>query len=453
MNSAFTNGNSVDLESLWIEQESINHVRNSVAGTAFPAFIALAVLNTLLYSHVDTALWWIWTALHTLVFLFRIIYFYSIRNIVNIRENFYSRFTIIISFVGCIWGSHIYLILNGEQTKVQAIALCVILTYGIMTTINLSRHMYSLKVYLSAYGTGLIGALLVNLFIDLNNKNLLEYILLICIAGLFIFILYKFGKQINHTNINTLSLQYRNQRLIESLTIEKQAALNAVDVKNRFLAGATHDMRQPVLALDLYTDMLISTPNALPTILPKISLATKSVISLFDALFDLARMSMNQLEPEKLHFNMNDMIVDLNQQFQPIAAAKGLKLRVRHSKQRYEIFDDPILIRRIVSNLLSNAVKYTDNGGIFLACRHDKLRGIRIEVWDTGVGISPLMQKAVFDEFYKNPENVGTSDGFGLGLSLVSQMSTLLGHKVLMRSRRGRGTVVSIRLADSVYVT
>jgi signal transduction histidine kinase len=249
-----------------------------------------------------------------------------------------------------------------------------------------------------------------------------------------------------------MRLQYRNQRLIESLTIEKQAALNAVDVKNRFLAGATHDMRQPVLALDLYTDMLISTPNALPTILPKISLATKSVISLFDALFDLARMSMNQLKPEKLHFNMNDMIVDLNQQFQPIAAAKGLKLRVRHSKQRYEIFDDPILIRRIVSNLLSNAVKYTDNGGIFLAYRHDKLRGIRVEVWDTGVGISPLMQKAVFDEFYKNPENVGTSDGFGVGLSLVSQMSTLLGHKVLMRSRRGRGTVVSIRLADSVYV-
>lgn len=449
MKSAFIKVNSVDLESLWIEQESINHVRNSVTGTAFSAFIALVVLNALLYLHVDTTLWWTWTALHTLVFIFRIIYFYGIRNEVNIRENFYERFAIIISFIGCIWGSHIYLILNGEQTKVQAIALCVILTYGIMTTINLSRHMYLLKVFLTAYGAGLIGALLVNLFIDLNNKDLVEYILLICITGLFIFILFKFGKQINHTNIGVLSLQYRNQRLIESLTIEKQAALNAVDVKNRFLAGATHDMRQPVLALDLYTDMLMSTPKELPNILPKIALATKSVISLFDALFDLARMSMNQIKPEKVHFNINDMIVDLNVQFQPLAATKGLKLRVRQSQQRIEIFDDPVLIRRIMSNLLSNSVKYADNGGILLACRHDKLRGIRLEVWDTGVGISPKMQKAVFDEFYKNPENEGTSDGFGLGLSLVSQMCTLLGHKVLMKSQRGRGTVVSIQLSES----
>jgi signal transduction histidine kinase len=443
---------STDSELKWIESESLDLVKQSVNGTTGSVLLAIFVLFTLLYSSTKNSLWWTWLILHGLIFITRVIYFFVFYKNSKIKLTNRNTFISIVFLIGLVWGSSVYLLLNKEQIQVDAICLCLILTYGIGTTFNLSRHLQSLNVFLYGYGAGLIGSLLTSYSLY-NNGNLLENALILFTTILYLFVLLRFGKIFSLTHTNAMRLQYRNQRLIESLTIEKQAALNAVDVKNRFLAGATHDMRQPVLALDLYTDMLISTPNALPTILPKISLATKSVISLFDALFDLARMSMNQLKPEKLHFNMNDMIVDLNQQFQPIAAAKGLKLRVRHSKQRYEIFDDPILIRRIVSNLLSNAVKYTDNGGIFLAYRHDKLRGIRVEVWDTGVGISPLMQKAVFDEFYKNPENVGTSDGFGLGLSLVSQMSTLLGHKVLMRSRRGRGTVVSIRLADSVYVS
>jgi signal transduction histidine kinase len=121
---------------------------------------------------------------------------------------------------------------------------------------------------------------------------------------------------------------------------------------------------------------------------------------------------------------------------------------VQYKNTNREIYDDPILLRRIIGNLISNAIKYTETGGILLVCRDCDKYGFRVEVWDTGVGISPSMQKAVFSEFYKNPENTGTSEGFGLGLAIVAQLCVLLGHKLTMKSRRGHGTVVSIRLSD-----
>ena len=273
------------------------------------------------------------------------------------------------------------------------------------------------------------------------------------VAILFLFILYKFGKRLNASHNNTFELQYRNNHLIESLKIEKQVAVDAIEVKNRFMASAAHDMRQPVLALDLYTDMLVDDPEALPTMLPKIAGATKSVIVMFDALFDLARISMNQLTPEKSYFNIHEMMVELGMQYQPVAKAKGLELRVRNYPKYWGVKDDPILLKRIFGNLLSNAIKYTDQGAILFVCRYGENRGFCIEVWDTGLGISPDKQQAVFSEFYKNPENSGTTDGFGLGLAIVAQLCDLLGHKLTMKSCRGRGTVVSVRLSDAALIS
>jgi signal transduction histidine kinase len=195
---------------------------------------------------------------------------------------------------------------------------------------------------------------------------------------------------------------------------------------------------------------LITAPESLHKLVPKISEATKSVITMFDAMFDLARMSMNQLTPMKVKFNLKEIIAALELQYLAPAKDKGLQLRVQYKNSNQEIFDDPILLRRIIGNLISNAIKYTETGGILLVCRDCNKYGLRVEVWDTGVGISPSMQKAVFSEFYKNPENTGTSEGFGLGLSIVAQLCILLGHKLTMKSRRGHGTVVSIRLSNSV---
>ncbi len=263
----------------------------------------------------------------------------------------------------------------------------------------------------------------------------------------FAFMQFRVGFRMNATFINGLKLQYRNQKLITSLTKEREIAFAAVATKNRMLASATHDMRQPVLALDLYAGWLLEDPKAIEEIAPKIVTSTKAVISLFDSMFDMSRLTEGQINTNVEAVNLNDLMSDLYTQYQPIASAKSLQLRLRSFQGM--VNTDYILLERIVGNLLSNAIKYTQTGGVLLACRRSSL-GVKIEVWDTGVGIADDQQGLVFKEFYKSPSNIGTTDGFGLGLAIVAQLAELIGAGLKLKSRIGRGTVVSVQLGRMV---
>ena len=233
-------------------------------------------------------------------------------------------------------------------------------------------------------------------------------------------------------------LQFRNEQLIASLTRQTRAALDAVEIKNRFLASAAHDIRQPVHALGLYADWLGTEPDMVHVIAPKIVQSTKAVNALFDSLFDLVRLDSGKvrLRVEALRIDM--LLRDLELQYRPLAEAKGLRFRV-HAVSG-SVVSDPILLQRLVGNLISNAIKYTDQGGVLVAARSTR-RGPRIEIWDTGVGIAPENREEIFREFYKVPAHEGTEDGFGLGLYIVARLADILGHPLELASRPGRGSV------------
>jgi signal transduction histidine kinase len=451
MNNHYMPASLGDAELKWIETESLKPVTELAVKSKPSATFLVVVVLGIMYPYVDSTLWVTWVMLHGLCLIARMAYISCIKSGKAEKSNQYHfNNMLIIGIIALTWGSTAYPLIAGERSKMEILILNLILIYGIAGSINLSQNLKALYVFLISYGAGLLGAVLASMIFTVQKNHVIDNAVMSVFMLLFLLMLNKFATEANKSHIKSLSLQYRNQQLIESLMIEKQTAMNAVDTKNRIMASATHDMRQPILALDLYTEMLISAPESLYKLVPKISEATKSVITMFDAMFDLARMSMNQLLPVKIKFNLKDIIVALDQQYTPIAKNKGLQFRVQYKNVDREIYDDPILLRRIISNLISNAIKYTDSGGMLLVCRDCDKYGYRIEVWDTGVGISPSMQEAVFSEFYKNPENTGTSEGFGLGLAIVSQLCVLLGHKLTMKSRRGHGTVVSIRLSDTV---
>lgn len=251
------------------------------------------------------------------------------------------------------------------------------------------------------------------------------------------------GSRLNKSHLQGLKLRKGNQDLIASLQEETRRANHAVETKNRFLASAAHDIRQPVLALDVYASMLRAEPDMVGVLTEKIELATKSVIEMFDSLFDLSRLDAGQLHINKTTIDVISLMSELELQYAPVAHAKKLELRIR--KGNYKIHTDHQLLKRIIGNLLMNAIKFTDKGGILLACRLTS-NGIRFEVWDTGVGIAADEQAAVFGEFYKSPSHLGTSEGFGLGLSIVSRLCEALGFNFSMRSRLGRGSVFYVEV-------
>ena len=451
MNNHYASTAHSEAELLWMEAESLKPVKELAVSSKPSAIFLVAVVLGIMYPYVNSKLWLAWVVIHCLCLTLRIAYISYIKSgKAEKSSRYHFNNLVIIGIIAMTWGSTAYPLIAGERSKMEILILNLVFIYGISGSITLSQNLKTWSIFLICYGTGLLGAVLGTMLFTTQSNQVIDNLVMSVFMLLFLLMLNKFAAEANKSHMRSLSLQYRNKELIESLMIEKQTAINAVDVKNRIMASATHDMRQPILALDLYTDMLISAPESLHKLVPKISEATKSVITMFDAMFDLARMSMNQLLPVKIKFNLRDIIVALDQQYKPIAKNKGLQFRVQYKNTDRDIVDDPILLRRIISNLISNAIKYTNTGGILLVCRDCDKYGFRVEVWDTGVGISPSMQEAVFSEFYKNPENTGTSEGFGLGLAIVAQLCVLLEHKLTMKSRRGHGTVVSIRLSNAL---
>jgi signal transduction histidine kinase len=439
-------------EAQWVRSESIRHVMASVVNTQLLMFFAMVFMAALLYGHASTFALLIWFGVNSIFSAIRLWllrgYSKSDKNShIAERAMYFLRYAKLAPFNGFIWGASVYLFIDISAPNIGIFCLIVVLIFGMFSVSNLSAHRRLLTRFIWTYGLAMFGAISLHIAIDHNFKLIPAEAWYLIMVVIFVYMQFRVGTRMNSTYTEGLKLQYRNRKLIASLTEQRETALAAVATKNRMLASAAHDMRQPVLALDLYAGWLTDDPNASADIAPKIAASTKAVINLFDSMFDMSRLTEGQISTNLESVNLNELFSALYMQYQPIAASKNLSLRT-HPIQG-TVFTDYILLERILGNLLTNAIKYTQTGGVLLACRNSK-RGVKIEVWDTGVGISPDQQSLVFKEFYKSPSNSGTSDGFGLGLAIVTQLADLIGAELTLKSRRGRGTVVSLQLGQIV---
>lgn len=246
--------------------------------------------------------------------------------------------------------------------------------------------------------------------------------------------------------LETLQLRFENLDLVSGLRREKAVAEEANAAKSRFLAAASHDLRQPVHALSLFVAAAQIQPINPETrsLLDHIDDSVRSLGRLFGGLLDISRLDAGVVEVNRLSFAVRPVIQNVFREFAAQAEEKDLQLRMRVPD--VAIHSDPLLFERIIRNVVANAVAYTTNGGVLIGCRR---RGgaLRIEVWDTGWGIAPADQAQVFEEFYQvgNPERDRTR-GVGLGLAIVKRLTMLLGHRLELRSQPGRGSCFAVEV-------
>ncbi|HKE96937.1 MAG TPA: hybrid sensor histidine kinase/response regulator [Povalibacter sp.] len=244
----------------------------------------------------------------------------------------------------------------------------------------------------------------------------------------------------------SVRLRFENLDLIEDLQREKAAADQANAAKSRFLAAASHDLRQPVHALSLFVAALRSRPMDQETreLLDHVDGSVHAMGRLFGGLLDISRLDAGVVEINRTAFAIGPMLERIGHDYTAQAVAKGLRLRIRNSSAI--VTTDALLVERILRNLLDNAITYTSRGAILVGCRR---RGERldVQVWDSGPGIPPQEQQLVFQEFYQlgNPERDRTK-GVGLGLAIVKRLTTLLGHSLQLRSTADRGSCFAIEL-------
>jgi signal transduction histidine kinase/CheY-like chemotaxis protein len=214
--------------------------------------------------------------------------------------------------------------------------------------------------------------------------------------------------------------------------------------KSRFLAAASHDLRQPLHALNLFLDQLRHERNRAERnrLFTRIQIAVASMNELFNALLDISKLDAGVVTPSISDFPLDRLLRRIETTFMVAAHDKGLRLRTVSSRAR--VRSDFILLERILLNLVSNAVRYTERGGILIGCRHRGDR-LRIDVCDSGMGIPEDQRRTIFGEFFQLSNGKRQSaGGLGLGLAIVDRLCGLLGHPIELSSSVGKGTRFSL---------
>jgi CheY-like chemotaxis protein len=213
--------------------------------------------------------------------------------------------------------------------------------------------------------------------------------------------------------------------------------------KSRFLATASHDLRQPLQALALLNRTLrgfVKSPEAAEALSQQEQTIT-SMSRLLNALLDISKLESGAIKPELEDIPISRLLGELRREFATLAADKGLELQVADSDEW--IHTDPSLVEEVLRNLVSNAIKYTQKGSVHLEWRRDA-QSIRVDVRDTGIGIPADQIPYIFDEFYQVGVSTHSSrEGYGLGLSIVQRISVLLGLSLSVQSEPGSGSTFS----------
>jgi len=237
------------------------------------------------------------------------------------------------------------------------------------------------------------------------------------------------------------------RRAADALESAKREAQQANIAKSRFLAAASHDLRQPLQAISLMHGVLArkirdDNKDEALALVRRLDETAAAMSGMLNTLLDINQLEAGTVHPQFANFPINDLLERLRDEFTYHAGAQ--KLRLRAVGCSLSVYSDPRLLEQMLRNLLSNALKYTKRGKVLLGCRRQGGK-LRIEVWDTGIGIAEQDLQTIFGEYHQLGNAARERGlGLGLGLAIVQRLSTLLGHPVHVRSQPGKGSVFSI---------
>lgn len=236
------------------------------------------------------------------------------------------------------------------------------------------------------------------------------------------------------------------RRSFDELSRARAEAEYANAAKTRFLAAASHDLRQPMQTLGIYLHLISEHVSAasMRRLVDGARDGFESAQRMLNAIMDIAALETGAVQPQLRTVDLSSFLTRVGQELQVEAEAKGLQLRIKPCA--LTIHSDPAMLERIVRNLLHNALKYTRTGTILLACRPSQGFAV-IKVQDTGPGIPPDRKHLIFEDFYQvgNPER-DRNKGLGLGLATVARLTRLLGYRIDVLSHVGRGAVFTVSI-------
>jgi signal transduction histidine kinase/CheY-like chemotaxis protein len=347
------------------------------------------------------------------------------------------------ALVGLTWGATIFLFAHPDQPITVALTLCCLYSIGAGAVPGQSYTPRSLYV--------LVGVLFTMVAVRLIATGTFGYILLGSASALFGLTMVGFCRVQARILQDGFRIRFENRGLVEALVVEKAEAEEARNqaelaslAKSQFLAAASHDLRQPLYALSLFSASLreLKLDEEGRGVVRRIQDSIGVMESLFDGLLDVSRLEAGVVRAHVAEVSVDALFDRLSQVFYPIAVQRGLDLRFRCDGEW--VASDATLLEQVLSNLLANALRNTHRGGVLVAAR-GRGADIRFEIWDTGIGIAEEDIRRIFDEFVQvgNPQR-DRRQGLGLGLAIARRAAALLGSPIGVRSRPGKGSCFSV---------
>ena len=337
---------------------------------------------------------------------------------------------------GCLWGAAGVVLSVPDSPAQFSLIMLILAGLGAAAVISYAAylpvfHAYFLPSLLPFVATATLGHTQIQLVMAIA-------------AAVFVGAISFFAFNLQNVFTRSLRLRFENLDLVSELTVQKEAAERANTAKTRFLAAASHDLRQPLHAMGLLVAALSEKVRGadMRRIVSQLGASTEALRDLLNALLDVSRLDAGVIHPRITDCSVQDLFERLEHDY--AAAAAERKLRLRFVSTRAWVQCDATLLERIVRNLVSNAIRYTDRGGVVVGCRRCGEHR-RIEVWDSGIGIASKELDNIFHEFYQvgNPER-DRSKGLGLGLAIAQRLARLLGHRIDVVSVPGRGSVFAL---------
>lgn len=278
-----------------------------------------------------------------------------------------------------------------------------------------------------------------------GDSDTVYLLFVVCLAGVNLY----YSRVSFRSMVETVQLRFENLSLITQLQTERDKAQAADRAKSRFLAAASHDLRQPIHALSLFNSTLAALGERgdvrsgdARNLAGRVKSITANLSGLLNALLDVSRLDAGIVIAARQPVALARLFDDLHGEF--LGKAEEYRLEWTIVDTGIWVDTDPMMLKRVLGNLLTNAFHYTDRGRVLLGCRR-RGQNVEIQVLDTGIGVPSDQQDTIFDEFYQlnNPAR-DREKGLGLGLAIVRRTANLLGHPLRLVSVEGRGSLFSI---------
>lgn len=350
---------------------------------------------------------------------------------------------------GMIWGSLVFF----ELPLTSFYFILFILSGYIVVTVNASSTYLPAVTYFVLPVGVLVSIRCFMLELSAPNEGW-SFTLLIVVFSIFVVLLT--AKVLNRSIVAGLKARFENIELVNSLKKQqvkletaKIAAEKANQDKSRFLAAASHDLRQPLHAMSLFLDAIqhCDEKQEKLSLYGKLEQSVESLEELLNALLDISKIDARAINIQPTTFYASEICQKVANEFELEARSKGILIACR--KSTIKVYSDPLWFERIIRNLVSNSVRYTESGKVLLTTRKKGDKCL-VQIWDTGRGIAKEKQEIIFQEFIQlHTPKQGKNNGLGLGLAIVKRLANLLNHNVEVSSCLHRGTVFSISLPMS----